>query len=173
VRVSAERPLLDLATTSSRARIFVVRADEELTMAQEAARLLVAHPVPAPAPRVPVAVSARHAHLSQATLDALFGAGHALQPKTGLSQRGQFSAQETVRLIGPRGSLEHVRLMGPAARARPGGDLAQRRVRARRGCAGADFRRSREFARHHPRRPARSRDADIGRDLRTTPHPHE
>jgi len=112
-RVSAERPLLDLATTSSRARIFVVRADEELTMAQETARLLAAHPVPASAPRVPVAVSARHAHLSQATLDALFGTGHALQPKTDLSQRGQFSAQETVRLIGPRGSLEHVRLMGP------------------------------------------------------------
>jgi len=112
-RVSAERPLLDLATTSSRARIFVARADEELTMAREAARLLAAHPVTAPAPRVPVAVSARHAHLSQATLDALFGAGHALQPKTDLSQRGQFSAQETVRLIGPRGSLEHVRLMGP------------------------------------------------------------
>jgi acetate kinase len=112
-RVSGERPVLDLAAAASRARIFVVRADEELTMALETARLLAAHPVPAPAPRIPIAVSARHAHLSQATLDALFGPGYDLKPKSDLSQRGQFAAQETVRLIGPRGSLEQVRLMGP------------------------------------------------------------
>ena len=43
----------------------------------------------------------------------MFGSGYALQPKSALSQNGQFSAQETVRLIGPRGGLEHVRLMGP------------------------------------------------------------
>jgi acetate kinase len=112
-RVSAERPVLDLATTASRARIFVVRADEELTMAQEAERLLGARGSRNTAPQIPIAVSARHAHLSQATIDALFGPGHALQPKSPLSQRGQFSAQEAVRLIGPRGNLENVRLMGP------------------------------------------------------------
>jgi acetate kinase len=113
VRVRGEHPLVDLATATSRARIFVVRADEELTMAREVARLLATHPMPLPAPRIPIAVSARHAHLSQTTVDALFGTGHELQPKDALSQRGQFSAQETVRLIGPRGSLDHVRLMGP------------------------------------------------------------
>jgi acetate kinase len=91
----------------------VVRADEELSMAREAARLLAARPAIQPAPRIPVAVSARHAHLSQATLDKLFGPGYQLQSKTALSQHGQFSAQETVRLIGPRGALDHVRLMGP------------------------------------------------------------
>ncbi len=113
-RLSAELPLVDIALPQSPARILVVRADEELAMALEAARLLAAQPAVAPAPRIPIAVSARHAHLSQATIEALFGSGHELQPKTALSQNGQFAAQETVRLIGPRGSLEQVRLMGPA-----------------------------------------------------------
>jgi acetate kinase len=111
--VSAELPLVDIATPQSRVRIFVVRADEELSMAQETSRLLASRPVATPGPQIPVAVSARHAHLSQATLDKLFGPRYQLQPMTVLSQRGQFSAQETVRLIGPRGALDHVRLMGP------------------------------------------------------------
>jgi acetate kinase len=63
--------------------------------------------------RIPVAISARHAHLAQATVDRLFGAGHELAPHAPLSQPGQFSAQETVTVIGPRGRLEHVRLLGP------------------------------------------------------------
>jgi len=114
-RISVKHEVIDLAAPQSRTRIFAVRADEELAMARDAAGLLAERtaPAPAPAPRIPIAVSARHAHLSQATLDTLFGAGFTLQPKTALSQQGQFAAQETVRLIGPRGSLEHVRLMGP------------------------------------------------------------
>jgi acetate kinase len=43
----------------------------------------------------------------------LFGAGYQLTARQELTQTGQFSAQETVRLIGPRGSIDHVRLMGP------------------------------------------------------------
>lgn len=62
---------------------------------------------------VPIAVSARHAHLSQPTLDRLFGAGYQLRPRTWLSQTGQFAAQETVTLVGPAGRLKGVRLMGP------------------------------------------------------------
>lgn len=63
--------------------------------------------------RVPIAVSARHAHLSKPTLDKLFGQDHALRVRNWLSQTGQFSAEETVSLVGPRGRLEQVRLMGP------------------------------------------------------------
>ena len=62
---------------------------------------------------VPIAVSARHAHLSQATIDRLFGPNHTLAVRSWLSQRGQFSAQETLSLIGPKGRLDHVRVMGP------------------------------------------------------------
>jgi len=113
-QVSAQTPVIDLASQDSRVRILVVRADEELAMANDAAKLLASQQLPASVSlRIPVAVSARHAHLCQATIDRLFGEGYRLQPKSDLSQTGQFSAQETVRVIGPRGSLDHVRLMGP------------------------------------------------------------
>lgn len=63
--------------------------------------------------RIPIAVSARHAHLSEATLRQLFGGPYELQVLRPLSQTGQFSAQETVSLAGPHGRIDHVRLMGP------------------------------------------------------------
>ncbi|MET0985013.1 MAG: phosphate propanoyltransferase [Steroidobacteraceae bacterium] len=63
--------------------------------------------------RIPVAISARHAHLSQPTIDRLFGTSYELHPRTALSQHGQYAAEETVTLIGPRGSIKDVRLMGP------------------------------------------------------------
>lgn len=112
-RVDRQAPVVDIAREDSRVRILVLRADEERAMAAEAAKLLESLPRPAKKLRIPIAVSARHAHLSQATLDQLFGDGYRLQPRSVLSQTGQFSAQETVRVIGPRGSLDHVRLMGP------------------------------------------------------------
>jgi acetate kinase len=63
--------------------------------------------------RIPIAVSARHAHLSQATIEQVFGIAHRLRPRTWLSQTGQFAAQETVSLVGPKGRLDNVRVMGP------------------------------------------------------------
>jgi propanediol utilization protein len=63
--------------------------------------------------RIPIAVSARHAHLTQATIDKVFGRGYQLRPRTWLSQHGQFAAQETVGLLGPRGAIDNVRVMGP------------------------------------------------------------
>lgn len=63
--------------------------------------------------KIPIAVSARHAHLSANTVRQLFGEGYQLRVRKWLSQTGQFSAEETVSLIGPRGQLDHVRLMGP------------------------------------------------------------
>lgn len=99
-----------ISAAESRVPLFVVRADEELTMAGEALRALRST---AARTRIPVAVSARHAHLSQATLDRLFAPGHRLTVATMLSQTGHFAAQETVALIGPRGRIEDVRVVGP------------------------------------------------------------
>ena len=62
---------------------------------------------------IPVAISAHHVHLTQATIDRLFGEGYVLQPRAALAQPGQFSACETVSLLGPRGRLDHVRVLGP------------------------------------------------------------
>ena len=63
--------------------------------------------------RIPIAISARHAHLCQRTIDALFGPGHQLRPRNPLRQIGQFAAQETVSMVGPHGRIENVRVMGP------------------------------------------------------------
>jgi acetate kinase len=63
--------------------------------------------------RIPIAISARHVHLKQDTVERLFGVGYRLKPRTPLSQPGQYAAEEAVALIGPRGRLEHVRVLGP------------------------------------------------------------
>lgn len=67
----------------------------------------------APNPLV-VNVSARHCHLTQAAVEALFGAGHKLTPMKWLYQEGQFAAQEMVTLIGPRSRvISNLRILGP------------------------------------------------------------
>ena len=52
---------------------------------------------------IPVGISNRHVHLSQADLDTLFGAGYQLTPIKDLSQPGQFACKETVTICGPKG----------------------------------------------------------------------
>ena len=59
-----------------------------------------------------VEISARHVHLCQKTVDALFGEGHQLTPIKDLSQPGQFACEEKVTVIGPRGKLS-CRILGP------------------------------------------------------------
>ncbi|HUX74565.1 MAG TPA: phosphate propanoyltransferase [Steroidobacteraceae bacterium] len=63
---------------------------------------------------IPVAVSARHVHLSAPAIERLFGTGHQLRARAQLVQPGQFAAAETVNLIGPKGRLDRVRVVGPA-----------------------------------------------------------
>ena len=63
---------------------------------------------------VPAAASNRHIHVSQADLETLFGKGYALKPERALSQPGQFAAQETVSISGPKGRIDQVRVLGPA-----------------------------------------------------------
>ncbi len=66
-----------------------------------------------PPVQIPAAISARHVHLTQAALDRLFGDGYELQVHSALLQPGQFAAEETVTLVGPRGRLSGVRIVGP------------------------------------------------------------
>jgi putative phosphotransacetylase len=67
----------------------------------------------APNPLV-VNVSARHCHLTPEAVEALFGKGHQLTPFKWLYQEGQFAAQETVTLIGPRSRvISNLRILGP------------------------------------------------------------
>jgi acetate kinase len=63
--------------------------------------------------QIPVAISARHVHLTRDAIDQLFGAGHELRVHSPLAQPGQFAAEETVTLVGPIGRIPHVRIVGP------------------------------------------------------------
>ncbi len=67
----------------------------------------------APNPLV-VNISARHCHLTQEAVEALFGKGHQLQVHKWLYQEGQFAAKETVTLVGPRSRvISNLRILGP------------------------------------------------------------
>jgi putative phosphotransacetylase len=61
-----------------------------------------------------VNVSARHCHLTQEAVEALFGKGHQLQVHKWLYQEGQFAAKESLTLIGPRSRvISNLRILGP------------------------------------------------------------
>lgn len=63
---------------------------------------------------VPVGISNRHLHLKQADIDTLFGAGYQLTNFKDLSQPGQYACAEKVDLVGPKGTIKGVRILGPA-----------------------------------------------------------
>lgn len=62
---------------------------------------------------VPVGISNRHVHLTKEHLENLFGKDYKLSVMKPLSQPGQFAANERVTLIGPKGTIEKVRILGP------------------------------------------------------------
>ena len=62
---------------------------------------------------VPVGISARHVHVSKEAFELLFGNGKSLTKFKPLSQPGQFAANETVEIIGAKGSIKKVRILGP------------------------------------------------------------
>ena len=64
--------------------------------------------------KVLVETSARHVHLTEEHIAALFGAGHTLTHKKDLSQPGQFACEERVTVVGPKGSIAKVIVLGPA-----------------------------------------------------------
>ena len=61
---------------------------------------------------IPVELSGRHVHLSEEDAKALFGGPLTLTRE--LSQPGQFLCKERVRLIGPKGVMDNVAVLGPA-----------------------------------------------------------
>lgn len=63
-----------------------------------------------------VEISARHVHVTESTLEILFGKGHTLTNKKDLSQPGQFACEEKVTIVGPKNSLK-ASILGPCRKA--------------------------------------------------------
>ena len=61
---------------------------------------------------IPLEASGRHVHLTKAQALTLFG--HELTPTRPLSQPGQYLCNERLTLLGPRGKIENVAVLGPA-----------------------------------------------------------
>lgn len=105
----------ELQAPRSQVAVLAVRSREQWVIARETAAVL--RRAERAAARqdfsMPVAISAHHVHLTQAAVEALFGTGHALRVLQPLSQPGFFAAEETVSVIGERGRLERVRVVGP------------------------------------------------------------
>lgn len=100
----------------SRIKVVVTQTCEQYMIAQEVKFLLTQHrnPVKTDSRHIPVAVSARHVHLAQVDVERLFGKGHQLTYMHALTQTEGWAAEETVELIGPKGSFKNVRVLGPA-----------------------------------------------------------
>ena len=64
--------------------------------------------------KIPIAISARHVHLKHSDVEILFGKGYQLTEKEPLSQPGQYACHEQVMIVGPKGVLSNVRVLGPS-----------------------------------------------------------
>ena len=62
---------------------------------------------------IPAGISNRHVHLSKQDFHILFGSDLELTKQKDLTQIGQFASNEFVNLIGPKGIIERVRILGP------------------------------------------------------------
>lgn len=63
-----------------------------------------------------VETSARHAHVTQETLEVLFGTGYQLTVKKMLSQPGQFASGEKITVVGEKGETK-MSILGPCRKA--------------------------------------------------------
>lgn len=108
-----------VSTDHSKITVLVIPADEERMMAREALRTLsrsnVVRALDAQKQQpFLVEVSAHHIHLTQEHVEALFGQGHQLTKHADLSQPGQYACKEQLTIVGPKGRIERVRVLGPA-----------------------------------------------------------
>jgi len=114
---AARGDVLEVSAQRSRVRVLVIGSDEERTIARHTVRALAAARVTEVMRRkerpIPIGVSAHHVHLTTEHVERLYGPGHTLTWHADLTQPGQFACKEQVNLIGPRGRIERVRVLGP------------------------------------------------------------
>ena len=108
-----------VSSADSNVAVLVVPTDEERMIAREAIRAISRSYITRvleTQKQKPflVEVSAHHIHLTQEHVEALFGQGHQLTKHSDLSQPGQYACKEQLTIIGPKGRVERVRILGPA-----------------------------------------------------------
>ena len=112
-RVSHDDPVAQISTSTSRTHLLAIQTDESWAIAEATSKLVLEQDRLQDHRPIPVAVSARHVHLCQETIEKLFGEGYEISPRNDLSQPGQYAAEETVAVIGPKDVLPRVRILGP------------------------------------------------------------
>ena len=110
--VVKDKDFARITTERSRVEAIVVKTNEELMIARESRRI-INESTQIPAQAIPIAVSGRHCHLTEATFKALFGKDATPTEYRPLSQPGQYACEERINLIGPRDRIDGVRLLGP------------------------------------------------------------
>ena len=115
--VDRSNPVATISMPHSRVKLLVIATDEERAIAEHAAKFASKLDCVEGPKTIPIAVSARHIHLTRESVDVLFGEGHELTPRNPLSQPGQFACEETLDIVGPKRTIEGVRILGPTRRA--------------------------------------------------------
>lgn len=113
IQLTRSEPVAEFSASHSRCRLLAVRTDEQHEIARQVSAIVDDMDKVTGQKKIPIAISARHVHLTQETVEALFGEGHELTPYKDLSQPGQFASEERVTLRGPKRSLQNVRILGP------------------------------------------------------------
>lgn len=108
----------DISDPLSQVKVLVIPTNEGRMIARETIRTLGYQDVSTvmksqEEKKIPIEVSAHHIHLASKEIAGLFGSESKLTHRFDLSQPGQFACEETVNLIGPKGRVERVRVLGP------------------------------------------------------------
>ena len=64
-----------------------------------------------------IETSARHIHLTQESVEKLFGEGYQLTIRKPLSYPGQYASNERLTIVGPKKELANVSILGPVRKA--------------------------------------------------------
>jgi len=113
VRLGKKENVIDFSMQHSRVRLLAVATDEQLAISRGTAKLIQLKDKVNADLTIPIAISARHVHLTQESVELLFGKGYELTSYKPLSQPGQYAANERVTIVGPKNKIERVRILGP------------------------------------------------------------
>ncbi len=112
-KLTQKQPVVEISASHSRINVLAIKTDEGLMIARQTARISKAENKLNSPKAIPIAVSARHLHLTAETFAKLFGPEAQPTKHKDISQPGQYACEEKVNLIGPRNRIDGVRLLGP------------------------------------------------------------